>query len=285
MKLHHSVVALLLIITNLPPLLPAQSTISGRLENAQTGEPIIFAHIGIMNSGLGTISDEQGNFELITKNPLPADQLIQFSAIGFQSLRLTTEALKAGPAIQLEPAGFELPLVTVSDRQRTRRATGGHYGRSQKIVTGWSRSISRGGLRTARIKLPKRAPDAALQNLRFHLAYNDYDSILFRLHFFYADSSGKLPGELIPVPEDIYIHHGKATGDVEVDLSPWQLLVDRDFFVGIEVVRAYGNCTAAECLMFSVVLFKDRIYFRNSVTDRWDSHKLGSPAVEVEMRY
>lgn len=263
----------------------AQSSLTGKLQNAQTGEPLVYAHIGLVDHNLGTITDEAGNFQLLTKGPLRPNQLIQCSAVGFQTVQISVDQIQANALVKLAPQAIELTEITVTDRQRTRFKTMGHYSRSRKMVTGWSRAISRGGLRAARIKLPNKAPDAILQSLRFHLAYNEFDSILFRLHFFYPDEDGKLPAELIPLSEDLFVHHDSSTGDVDFDLKPWQIRIDQDFFVGIEVVRTYGNCASDECLHFSVVLFKDRIYFRNTVTDQWDSHKLGSPAMEVELKY
>ena len=265
--------------------LQAQLRLGGHLQSADTGTPIVYAHIGVLNSGLGSISDERGDFEILSRESLSADQVIQFSAVGFKTAQITVKQLQQDPVVKLKPQAAVLPEITVSDRHRTRTSTGGHYGRSRKVVTGWSYAIGRGGIRTARIKIPNRATDVVLDQLRFHLAYNEFDSVLFRLHFFYPDANGKLPGDRIPLVEDLYIHHSGATGDISFDLQPYDILVDQDFFAGIEVVRTYGECSSSECLHFSVVLFKDRIYFRNTITDRWDAHKLGSPAIEVDMRY
>lgn len=264
----------------------AQASLRGKLQHADSGAPVAFAHIGVIGApGIGTISDENGDFELHTRQALAPEQVIQFSAIGFETVRIKVAQVQKHPLVKIKPQTMALPEITVTDRRRVQVKTRGHYGRSRKVVTGWSAAISRGGIRAARIKLPNRSPDALLQQLRFHLAYNEYDSILFRLHFFYPDASGKLPGEQISLPEDLYLHHDGTTGDITFDLKPWNILVDRDLFAGIEVVRTYGKCETSECLHFSVVLLKDRIYYRNTVTDTWESNKLGSPAIEVVLKY
>jgi hypothetical protein len=259
--------------------------ISAGLQDARTGEPIIYAHIGIIGTSEGTITDENGHFRLSVPDPASPDWIVQLSAVGYQTMQLSLSALRARAVVELEPAEIILPEVTVRDRHRDQLKTKGHYGRSRNVVTGWSGGVSRGGLRAAHIRLPDRAPDALLKKFRFHLAYNGYDSILFRLHFFYPAATAHEPGEMIPLPEDIFLRHGNSAGDIELDLTPWQIIVDQDFFVAVEVVRTYGTCNSGECLLFSAVLMKERTYYRNTSTGQWGWSKLGSPAFEVELLY
>ncbi|MCB0629884.1 MAG: carboxypeptidase-like regulatory domain-containing protein [Saprospiraceae bacterium] len=267
-------------------LCPLQAqTLTGKVQNAQTNNPIIYAHVGVVGTGIGTITDENGDFKLNLPPNLPPQAVLQFSAIGFDTRQITPAHLRSNPIVKLQPASISLPEVTVTDRRRDRLITKGHYSRSRRIVTGWSGGISRGGVRAAHIRLPNHATDARLKIFRFHLAYNGYDSILFRVHFFYPADSGKGPGEAFALTEDIFLSHGNTTGEIELDLTPWQIITDQDFYVAVEVVRTYGVCEGGECLHFSVVLMKERIYYRNTSTGAWGSSKLGSPAFEIDMLY
>ncbi len=48
----------------LPGILPAQNAFIGRVTDSQSGEPLSGANIQVLSSGLGTSSDEKGNFQL-----------------------------------------------------------------------------------------------------------------------------------------------------------------------------------------------------------------------------
>ncbi len=90
--------------------------LSGRILDAQTQEPLPFAHIFINNTTIGTTSDVDGNF-LLQNVPVGIHEVI-YSFIGYQSYstRVTIpEAQKVSVVIRLIPLLQELSSVEVKD--------------------------------------------------------------------------------------------------------------------------------------------------------------------------
>ena len=85
--------------------------ISGKIVDAQTGEPLIGATIIEPTSGKGLISDANGVFEIRLDNPLPGS--LEISYIGYQTTTIrvsNTDIL----LVNLQPAGTVLGEVVVT---------------------------------------------------------------------------------------------------------------------------------------------------------------------------
>lgn len=84
--------------------------IRGLVKDAVTNEPIIAASIGVKNSGLGTISNEEGNFQLTA--PKSVDILITY--LGYKTATIpATEFTEATKTILLEQSEEVLEEVMV----------------------------------------------------------------------------------------------------------------------------------------------------------------------------
>jgi len=78
----------------------AQTTISGNVTEAETGEPLIGVNILVQDRVVGTISDVEGNFTLNVQLPPPLTILV--SMVGFETQTITiTEETVSGLQIQM----------------------------------------------------------------------------------------------------------------------------------------------------------------------------------------
>ncbi len=96
----------------------AQTTLTGRVTDASTGQPLPFASVFINATTLGTTTDEQGAYRL-TNVPLGTIELVA-SYVGYaparQPLRLET-AQPRSVALALAPSGESLGGVTVTAKR------------------------------------------------------------------------------------------------------------------------------------------------------------------------
>lgn len=77
-------------------------SIKGKVTNSQTKEVIPAVSIQIRNSMIGTYSDENGNFEIISTRGLPV--VLEFSAVGFETYTQQIRSADQRLAISLVPA-------------------------------------------------------------------------------------------------------------------------------------------------------------------------------------
>ena len=76
--------ALILLFTNLSLFSQDDFLYNGKIIDSVSKEPLAYVNIGIVDYNLGTVSDENGKFELIIKTS-DQDLLIRYSYIGYTS--------------------------------------------------------------------------------------------------------------------------------------------------------------------------------------------------------
>ncbi|MGM0506433.1 MAG: TonB-dependent receptor domain-containing protein [Bacteroidota bacterium] len=103
------------------PLLSVQAqsgqTVYGVVHDAQTGDPIVGAHLQLLESRNGAVSDDSGRFELDVAED---DHLLRISHIGYRPFRLAidTESISTEWHLSLEPETDARlrELIILSDR-------------------------------------------------------------------------------------------------------------------------------------------------------------------------
>lgn len=93
----------------------AQSTVSGKVIDSESGEGLIGAAVRIQATSIGTVTDVNGNFSLSSDTPLPWIVLISYSGYKTQRIDVTS----SGQSIDVSlVAGVELEGVTVTAQKR-----------------------------------------------------------------------------------------------------------------------------------------------------------------------
>ncbi|MBO9661259.1 MAG: carboxypeptidase-like regulatory domain-containing protein, partial [Chitinophagaceae bacterium] len=91
----------------------AQRTISGKVVNASTQEPIPGSSVFVSNTSFGTVTTKDGSFELIDIPPGKYDLII--SSVGYETVAhsFTTDKLPMRMKVELNQKVRELANVTV----------------------------------------------------------------------------------------------------------------------------------------------------------------------------
>ena len=94
---------------------PLPYSLCGRLIDASTQEPLIYANIHVQGTTIGTNSDEQGNFSLDVSPG--AQQLVEISYLGYKALVLSIHELRQKPCRTwtLESDAQMMPEIIVQD--------------------------------------------------------------------------------------------------------------------------------------------------------------------------
>ncbi|HMB77946.1 MAG TPA: TonB-dependent receptor [Kiloniellaceae bacterium] len=92
---------LLLLLSFLPESTFAQTTISGRVTDAATGDPVVGAHILVKDTVRGAVSDGEGVFHLATGQSLPLT--LEVTCVGYGTREVVLEKADTALDIRLEP--------------------------------------------------------------------------------------------------------------------------------------------------------------------------------------
>lgn len=116
-----SLLLLLLALAGFTPLLSAQTTISGVVQDSATGGPIANAEILIPAINRQTTTDGGGRFEI--RNIPPGRHVVQVRAIGYRAKGESVETAGIGTTrviFELTPEVVRLDSVVVTERPSTR---------------------------------------------------------------------------------------------------------------------------------------------------------------------
>ncbi|SFR45738.1 CarboxypepD_reg-like domain-containing protein [Robiginitalea myxolifaciens] len=235
---------LLFLICYCPLLLSGQYHFKGKITDAQSGEPIPFVNIGILNASLGTVSDEEGMYELRVPSSVaePGD-ILRISSLGYQpeeyefgELQLNHNlniALKPTPIALKEVIVSSLPTYAVEEMagEGIDRATQQAY---------WKDSLALGAELATVVRVDK--GPRKLNTFFFNVLHNPADSIYFRINFYEIDRSTNLPGEnLNKSSENILYTLKKGEAEAIVDLKPFDIWVRDDFIISLELLQVFGS--------------------------------------------
>lgn len=210
--------------------------VSGQLINSQR-QPLSYVSIGIPGTSVGTVSDEQGKFELY----LSTEGNVVFSLIGYRSLTLSTVALKTGSAEQsivMEEQPFQLPEIRISNRDRVTKTIGGdkvNANTSTNFAIGSKPSQNLGAEIGRKFNLPNTA--CRLEKYRFYLQSN-FESVKFRVNVYSLKNMENLLLQNI-----YYTTSGKVNGWIEIDLIPYAIEVSDNIVISIQWIESKGKGT------------------------------------------
>jgi len=210
-------------------------SITGMVFDASSGEPVVYASIGVIETSVGTITDEKGIFRLEVKN-LPGKSIVRFSMIGFKAQTISIEELAMKEnIIRLENEIYNLPEVIVNPGGKLEKV--GTTGFSFKNgFCGWGgNDFGKGWEIGTKINLgniPKR-----LKSLHIRVNKQSFDTSLFRLHI--RNIADNMPtNELLKT--DILISITKETGWVAFDLSKYNLVFEGEIALSLEWIKVAG---------------------------------------------
>lgn len=211
--------------------------ISGTVTNAAQQEAIPYANIGIKKKNLGTASRPDGSFTLNLKEEYRHDTLT-FSAIGYHELSLPISSILSGglTAFELSEKTTALREIVISNKAAKVKKFGTTsrnpllYGSAETVH---SEDISELG---KFINLNNKTSE--ILSATVYLRSIKRDSASFRINL-YKNEAG-MPGERL-IEKSIIRRLPLTKGWVTVPLEQYGLVVDEDFFLGIEYLPEYSN--------------------------------------------
>jgi hypothetical protein len=247
--------------------------VEGKVLNRATNEPLIYVNIGVIGIDRGTVSDENGNFK-INLNGLLSNAQVRVSMIGYKSEILIVGEFKQGIVITLIEEPILLNEIVVKSSNPNVIQLGA-YTVTKKRLTGWGGfGVGAGGERGILIE-SKKYP-ILLKDVGFFVARNAYDSVLLRLHVRYLDK--ELPGKEL-LPDNIFITVRVESGLSKIDLSNYNLVLNKPFSVSLEWVKSWGKCTGGACFLQFSIKQSGTLFAKEASDGYWRKFEKQSPGI------
>ncbi len=218
----------------------AQWQIEGKLLKNPGNKPIAFANIGIINSPVGTISNEDGSFSLRIPEKYSKDSIL-FSALGFQRKSFSVDYFTTNqtPVIYLSEEATLLNSVMVLGKPTIKsKATLGN----RKFDSGsiYTDSVAAGAAMALLIENkypaynPELVPPYYIKRARLRIAKNTMDDFKIRVRILEHDTVSGLPGNDL-FHENKIIISSINKGWIEFDLERYNIRIERkSFFIAFE---------------------------------------------------
>lgn len=226
-------VVLLVFYLTLPSFSTLAQTrlLTGRVLDQQTSAPVPFASVGIHNQPLGTVADEQGRFHFSVPTAAATEQVF-VSCVGYQTASLPLAAFGSSEqVIRLVPTQVLLGAVTVRPGN-VRTQTFGRTASSTLMGAAMytEPSLVSDELAKEQGTIISLAPEVLLQDFNFHVAFNRFKSVKFRL-LLYSVNAGRPNQPLLT--RDIRFDVTQPRGWVRVDLRPYHLYLQNQRKVAV----------------------------------------------------
>ena len=244
----------------------AQS-LTGKVTDLKTKEPLPYVHIGVLNRNLGVISRDDGSFEINLSTAKPEEELM-FSMVGYEVMKLKVGDIKELTlSIKLVPKTYQLKEVVVRAQKVKDLKKLGRY-KTTGTTTGHSGSEVYGFGGEWGLKIYAEKTKYKILDARFHLRFNTVDSALFRIHI-YAAPNG-MPGESL-LKKEAFVKSRSKQQWIICDLESQDIVLDQDVVVTYEVVRLWYNNKKDNQLFFTHGTDYDKglRFSRASSQDQW----------------
>ncbi|MCE3228326.1 MAG: outer membrane protein with a CnaB-type/M14 peptidase domain [Bacteroidetes bacterium] len=252
-----------------------QHTCKGVLSDSTNGQPIEFANIGIIGKGVGTVTNEKGEYSFVVPDSL-AKEKVRVSLIGYKPKTFTVPQAASLSKIILQQEAVNLAEVAVTPKSVKVKTLG-----NNTVHTSVSAGFKKNNLGAEMaIRLNVKAKQTHLRSFKVNVVKNTLDKALFRLNIYSVDEKG-YPKENI-LKQNIIVEPKEKTGIIEFDLRPYNIFVDDDVFVALEWIKDLGDVTG---LMFSTKLVGSATYFRKASQDKWEKAVPVGVGFHVEAAY
>lgn len=234
-----SAISILLIFISSIGISQETRVISAKIIDSKSKTPLEFVNIGFLNKDIGTTTTTSGHFIMsFPIDAVDANDVLQISFLGYETRDLTFDQLKrlsSKPVtIALTPSAFSLGEVVLKSTPREKK-TIGHTAFTAASMGYWEGKEAIGGEIASVIKIKKEK--TKLHRLSFNILQNKSDSLRVRVKI-YAYDGGEPTLEL--TEENIVHTITKNKGLESISLEEYNIKVDKDVLISLELVEAYG---------------------------------------------
>ncbi len=230
-------IALLILIFIQPGY--SQFSIKGKVINQTDKKPIAYVNIGIANTGIGTISNEDGSFSLQLLK-LNSKDTLRFSGIGFGKRSIPIQSLLNKEVIvYLKEQVTQLNEVIVASKKVKNKTfvLGNRKSRGGTLET----DTIYAGSATA-LLIENKNPiqkdlsfPVYLQSTSIRIFRNNLPSFKMRVRLYSVDPLTKGPGEDL-LNKSVVVESRMKNGWLTFDLSEFNYLISEPFFVAFESI-------------------------------------------------
>jgi hypothetical protein len=261
--------------------------IEGKIIDSETKTNLSYVNIGVLNSTIGTITDENGLFELdchgITEN-----SKVRITMIGYKSETYSIKELqKENNQIELEKEVFELDEVII-EYKGTLRKIGTMKANPMAGVCGWGGTkFGKGHELGLEIDLGEKPVKIEDLNLKIHK--QSFDTSMFRLHIRRIEND--LPGKEL-LTENIFFNITGEKGWEKIDLSKYNVVTSGKVVLTIEwikvskaieerLVKMNGSKQGTPVVLFKTNKKTGIFYIRKGSEAPWITEKENSPVFYI----
>lgn len=236
-----------------------QIKLSGTIIDQTTQLPIEYANIGLIDKGVGTVCNSQGNFDLIVPENLLENFLVithlgyETSTIKIGELKSNAKALK----IELKPTEIILQEVTIHASQQL---TMGHKPNGNK-VTGFFKAD---GLGLEGGTLIKNIGQISITQFNLNILKIPFDSLKFRLNFYSVEKD--YPSTKINKKDIIFTICKEDTGIFSLPLVKENIQMTDNFICTIELIELFGQSVENAEFLFSAIPNKDGFIYKKTIS-------------------
>lgn len=256
-------------------------TVSGYIYDSETKQSLAYVNIGFVEKAVGTVSDEGGYFYLsYSSAKISLDDLLQISSIGYQTIKLKASEFYAqlvkNNKIYLKPEPYSLDEIVLGNDKRKELIVGSS--KTKENSRGyWLNKEALGGEIATKINIKHK--NSRLEDLRFQIVKNNSGSIKIRVNI-YEEVNG-MPGKNI-VKENILHTIFKPFGEEIIDLKPYNIVVNDNIIVSIELIKVYGTYVDFEV---ATSRYNGTAYTRHLSQDAWKRYDEELMAFSLKTSY
>jgi hypothetical protein len=249
----------------------------GLVKDAKTNLPLPYVNVGIIGKSIGTVTDSAGRYKLNLAGH-EADT-IKLSMIGYLPVTYKVSAFVSDSrkTVLLQPSVTQLKEVKVSNK-KWKEGILGNTSQSDNSNAGF-RDNSLGHEIGTVIKI-KKSP-TFLKRFNVHITNAPAHPVKLRLNF-YSLKKG-MPDQLLQ-NQNIYVDVLAGQKDIQVNLEPYNIYVDNNFFASLEWIEN----TKGHGLMFSAYLSlfgSGAVISRETSQAVWEKEGIAGIAFNVLAEY
>jgi len=255
-----------------------EKTISGKVLNFENNETLAYVNIGIKNKTVGTVSNNNGLFNLSLNDKVTSKDTIIFSYIGFKTEKyLVSELNKIKKPILLQPKNMELDEVVVSSKKIKLKSK--KIGRTSKglglmhsnFYSYYEKNVDDRLSKERGMKFKMRR-NCHINDLNFNISSNDFKSLKFRVNFYKIQDG--VPTDLIVQENIIFEIKNNFLGWFTVDLEPYEIYFNEeieDVAVTIQWLESVKANEKSKYFAISTASSPTHTaYFREKAMDGWN---------------
>ena len=264
-------------------------SVTGKVIDSSSGEPLEYVSIGVVNTYIGIITDSKGNFKIDVKGQSPK-AVVRISMISYAPQIFTIQELSAKEnIIKLVSTPMQLAEVIIRPSGKIRDVGTTSYTRIGNWC-GWGGSkFGQGCEIGTKIELGNKP--VQIKNLHVHVQRQAFDSSLYRLHI--RTIVDNLPFEEL-LNTNIILAITKESGWIDFDLSKYNIVLKGDVALTLEWVKVIGinkkraqkidKIITTEYVLFNTKKNQGNIYTRWGTEAKWTMHENGSPSIYLTIQ-